>query len=62
MWFGALGPFQTLFFHTPLVHLFVAGSEAYHDYYRWRRKDSRTFDEWCRGTDWGKLFQTYAQG
>jgi len=60
LWFGPLRRFQKLFFHTPLVHLFVAGSEAYHDYYRWRRKDSLTFDDWRRSTAWGKLFESYA--
>jgi uncharacterized protein (DUF362 family) len=60
LWFGPLRRFQKLFFHTPLVHVFVAGSEAYHDYYRWRRKDSLTFEEWRRSTEWGKLFDAYA--
>ena len=35
MWFGPLKRFQKLFFHTPLVNVFILGSEAYHDYYRW---------------------------
>ncbi len=62
LWFGPLKRFQKLFFHTPLVHLFVAGSEAYHDYYRWRRIDSKVFELWQRTTDWGKLFESYAGG
>jgi uncharacterized protein (DUF362 family) len=60
MWFGPLRRLQKLFFHTPLVHLFVAGSEAYHDYYRWPFKDSHVFHAWQRSTEWGKLFGTYA--
>jgi uncharacterized protein (DUF362 family) len=60
VWFGALRPLQRLFFHTPLVHVFAAASEAYHDYYRWPRIDSRVFDEWQRGTAWGALFREYA--
>jgi len=59
MWFGALRPLQKLFFHTPLLRLFVLGSEAYHDYYRWPRVDSLVFDEWRRSTGWGKLFESY---
>ena len=39
MWFGPMKKFQKLFFHTPLVNIFIFGSEAYHDYYRWPRKD-----------------------
>lgn len=60
MWFGALKPFQKLFFHTPLVNLFVLGSEAYHDLYRWPLKDRATFEAWRRDTAWGRLFARYA--
>src|SRR5688572_27770157 len=35
MWFGPMKRFQKIFFHTPLVNVFIFGSEAYHDYYRW---------------------------
>ncbi|HKY36681.1 MAG TPA: hypothetical protein VJN18_12115, partial [Polyangiaceae bacterium] len=60
MWFGALKSLQKLFFHTPLVGLFIAGSEAYHDYYRWPRKDSHVFEAWQADTPWGRLFRAYA--
>src|SRR6185436_7903753 len=59
MWFGPLKRFQKLFFHTPLVNLFVAGSEAYHDYYRWPLRDRRVFEQWRDTTHWGKLFEHY---
>ncbi|HCF62356.1 MAG TPA: iron-sulfur cluster-binding protein [Myxococcales bacterium] len=62
MWFGPLKRFQKLFFHTPLVNVFVAGSEAYHDYYRWPLRDRRVFETWLGTTEWGRLFQTYAGG
>lgn len=62
MWFGALAKFQKFFFRTPLVGLFILGSEAYHDYYRWPLKDRRTFQHWRRETAWGKLFQKYETG
>ncbi len=62
MWFGPLKKFQRLFFHTPLVNVFIFGSEAYHDYYRWPRKDRLTFEKWQRETHWGKLFDAYARG
>jgi uncharacterized protein (DUF362 family) len=62
MWFGPMKPLQKLFFHTPLVHAFVLGSELYHDYYRWPNQDRRTFEEWEQQTPWGQLFQAYARG
>lgn len=62
MWFGPLKQFQKLFFHTPLVNVFVAGSEIYHDYYRWPLRDRRVFETWLGMTEWGRLFQLYAQG
>ena len=63
LWFGPLKRFQKLFFHTPLVKLFVLGSEVYHDYYRWPLRDRRIFDAWRKETHWGRLFDTYqAQG
>ncbi len=59
MWFGPLKRFQKLFFHTPLVNLFVLGSEVYHDYYRWPLRDRRVFEQWRQTTSWGQLFQQY---
>jgi uncharacterized protein (DUF362 family) len=58
-WFGVLRPMQKLFFRTPMVHLFVFGSEAYHDYYRWPVRDRRVFEHWKATTGWGRLFQKY---
>ena len=62
MWFGPLKKMQKLFFHTPLVNVFIFGSEAYHDYYRWPLKDRRVFEKWLAETPWGQLFQRYARG
>jgi uncharacterized protein (DUF362 family) len=62
MWFGPLAKFQKLFFHTPLVNVFIFGSEAYHDYYRWPLKDRKTFESWKRDTHWGRLFHEYETG
>jgi uncharacterized protein (DUF362 family) len=58
-WFGPLRVFQKLFFHTPLVYAFIAGSEIYHDYYRWQFKDKRVFMKWKKNTEWGRLFERY---
>jgi uncharacterized protein (DUF362 family) len=62
IWFGPLKRFQKLFFHTPLVHLAIAASEIYHDYYRWPLVDKRVFDDWRKSTAWGRLFDEYARG
>ena len=62
MWFGPMKRFQKLFFHTPLVNAFILGSEFYHDYYRWPRKDKQTFEDWKAQTHWGKLFDAYVRG
>jgi uncharacterized protein (DUF362 family) len=62
IWFGPLKRFQKLFFHTPLVNVFIAGSEVYHDYLRWPLADKRVFDNWRKTTAWGQLFDQYAGG
>ena len=59
MWFGPLKPVQNIFMRTPLVNIFIAGSEIYHDYYRWPLKDRRTFERWLERSPWGHLFQEY---
>jgi len=61
VWFGPLKPVQNVFMRTPLVNLFVFGSEAYHDYYRWPVRDRRTFESWMIETQWGRLFHQYQQ-
>ena len=62
IWFGPLKKMQKLFFHTPLVNVFIAGSEAYHDYYRWPLKDRKIFEQWKNTTSWGRLFHAYETG
>ena len=62
LWFSPLKRFQKLFFRTPLVHLFIFGSEAYHDYYRWPLRDRPVFERWKRETAWGELFRRYEDG
>ncbi len=59
LWFSPLRQFQNIFFRTPLVNLFIFGSEAYHDYYRWPLRDRRVFSKWLKTTQWGKLFDSY---
>jgi hypothetical protein len=61
LWFSPLKRFQNFFFRTPLVNVFILGSEVYHDYYRWPARDRRVFERWLAGTPWGKLFMDYAK-
>jgi uncharacterized protein (DUF362 family) len=61
IWFGPLKPVQNVLMRTPLVNLFIMGSEVYHDYYRWPARDRRVFESWLANTPWGQLFQTYRQ-
>ncbi|MFN8625307.1 MAG: DUF362 domain-containing protein [Candidatus Binatia bacterium] len=60
LWFSPLKRIQNFFFRTPLVNVFIFGSEAYHDYFRWPLKDRHTFEHWLGSTSWGHLFQQYA--
>jgi len=60
LWFSPLKRFQKIFFRTPLVKLFIFGSEAYHDYYRWPLRERHVFEKWRRETEWGKLFDEYS--
>ena len=60
LWFSPLKAIQNFFFRTPLVNVFIMGSEVYHDYYRWPARDRRIFERWLVETPWGQLFQKYA--
>lgn len=59
VWFGPLKPMQNVLMRTPLVNLFILGSEVYHDYYRWPARDRGVFESWLANTTWGQLFQEY---
>lgn len=62
LWHGRLERLGKLVFRTRLVNMVALGSNAYHDLYRWRRKDRVVFEEWKRKTPWGQLFEAYALG
>jgi uncharacterized protein (DUF362 family) len=59
LWFSPMKALQNFFFRTPLVNVFILGSETYHDFYRWPFKDKRVFEKWKKNTEWGKLFERY---
>lgn len=61
IWFGPLKPIQKLFFHTPLVYLFVFGSFFYHDYIYWPLKARPQIEAFKKTSKWGKLFDAYPE-
>jgi uncharacterized protein (DUF362 family) len=58
-WFGPFKKFQKIFFHTPLVYLFVFGSSFYHDRIWWPFVGRRIMEVVAANTAWGKLFSEY---
>ncbi|MGE5559211.1 MAG: DUF362 domain-containing protein [Bacillota bacterium] len=59
LWFGPLKYLQRLFFHTPLVNIFIFASYFYHDMFWYPVKGKRIVDQWRRHTSWGELFESY---
>ena len=58
-WYGPLKRLQKVFFHTPLVNLFVMASYLYHDRFWWPVKGKRIMEDVKAGTAWGKFFAGY---
>ncbi len=59
LWFGPMKSIQRLFFHTPLVNLFIFGSFFYHDYIWWPFKGKPIQKKYALSTKWGQHFQSY---
>ena len=59
LWFGPLKRLQRLFFHTPLVYAFVAGSYLYHDYLWYPVFGRREVRRFLGTSPWGALFARY---
>jgi uncharacterized protein (DUF362 family) len=59
LWFGPLKRLQRLFFHTPLVYAFVAGSYLYHDFLWYPVFGRREVRRFLRASPWGALFARY---
>lgn len=59
LWFGPLKRLQKLFFHTPLVYVFVAGSYLYHDFLWYPVFGRRAVRGFVRTSPWGALFARY---
>ena len=58
-WNSPLRVLQKLFFHTPLVNLFVFASAAYHDWFWYPVFGTRVVKEWKKTSPWGRLFDEY---
>ncbi len=50
---------QKLFFHTPLVNVFIFGSELYHDKIWYKTKGKKVVNQWLSQSPWGELFLNY---
>jgi len=61
LWFGPLRRLQHMFFHTPLVYLFILGSFLYHDYFWWPVKGRKRMEHLRKHGRWGKLFENYPE-
>ncbi len=61
LWFSPFRKYQNIFFHTPLVNLFIFGSFFYHDFIWWPFKGSRIMKQLRKESKWGKFFSTYPQ-
>jgi uncharacterized protein (DUF362 family) len=59
LWFSPLKSLQRLFFHTPMVYLFVFGSFFYHDYLWWPFKGQPRQKKFRATSPWGQLFESY---
>lgn len=50
---------QKVFFHTPLVNIFIFASELYHDRIWYNVKGKKIVKTWEEESQWGKLFKKY---
>ena len=62
LWFSPLKRIQKLFFHTPLVYLFVFGSSFYHDKVWWPFVGKHRMKAIQANTRWGEFFANYPGG
>jgi uncharacterized protein (DUF362 family) len=50
---------QKIFFHTPIVNIFIFASEMYHDRIWYNLKGKKIVKTWEQESQWGKLFTKY---
>jgi Domain of unknown function (DUF362) len=59
LWFDSpLKAVQKFFFHTPLVNVFIWGSETYHDRVWYPMVGKPRVRKWEKESPWGQLFKT----
>ena len=58
-WFSPLKRIQKLFFHTPLVYLFIFGSYFYHDRIWWPLVGKRLMETIKANSQWGPFFDAF---
>lgn len=58
LWFGPFKKIQYLFFHTPIVNIFILASYIYHDFFWWKFIGKKRMKP-ILSSDWGKLFLSY---
>jgi len=61
LWRSPLKVFQKLFFHTPLVKIFIFASEVYHDRVWYPLKGRTVTARWKQESPWGRLFEEYPE-
>ena len=61
IWFGPLIWAQKFLFHTPLVNIFAAGSDLYHDKIWWNLRGKKILEKWEMNNTWGHLFNQYEE-
>ena len=59
LWFGPMQVLQKLFFHTPLVYVFVFGSSLYHDFLWYPTFGRSRVKRFLRESPWGRLFASW---
>ncbi|MCC6750933.1 MAG: DUF362 domain-containing protein [Deltaproteobacteria bacterium] len=59
LWHSPLKVMQKALFHTPLVKVFIFGSEVFHDQVWYPVWGQKVVDEWLNGTEWGRLWREY---
>jgi uncharacterized protein (DUF362 family) len=59
LWRSPLRVFQNLFFHTPLVNMFIFASEYFHDHFWYPLRGHSVVQRWLQESPWGRLFQQY---
>ena len=60
LWFSPFRKTQKIFFHTPLVYIFILGSYFYHDWIWWPFAGKPLMTKNRANTQWGIVFDKYA--